>query len=116
MGLAKSREPRGEAASDCPRSFRKLPSLLRDSTGLTVRSQEGFTMGLPNGLHHIAICTKDIKGQIEFYTQVVGMELCALYWMHGVDNTFHAFLRIGTSPIAFSHSPDTAELHSITHL
>lgn len=35
-------------------------------------------MGLPNGLHHIAICTKDIKGQIEFYSQVVGMELVAL--------------------------------------
>ena len=58
-------------------------------------------MGLPNGLHHIAICTKDIKSQIEFYTQVVGMELCALYWMHGVDNTFHGFLRMGNSSIAF---------------
>ena len=23
-------------------------------------------MGLPNGVHHLAICTKDIKGQIEF--------------------------------------------------
>ena len=42
-------------------------------------------MGLPNGVHHLAICTKDIKSQIEFYTQVVGMDLCALYWMHGVD-------------------------------
>ena len=33
-------------------------------------------MGLPNGVHHLAICTKDIKSQIEFYTQVVGMDLC----------------------------------------
>ena len=48
-------------------------------------------MGLPNGVHHLAICTKDIKSQIEFYTQVVGMDLCALYWMHGVDRTFRGF-------------------------
>ena len=35
-------------------------------------------MGLPNGVHHLAICTKDIKSQIEFYTRVVGMDLPAL--------------------------------------
>ena len=70
-------------------------------------------MGLPNGLHHIAICTKDIKSQIEFYTQVVGMELCALYWMHGVDNTFHGFLRMGNSSIAFVQSPEIGEIQGI---
>src|SRR2546429_5750238 len=43
----------------------------------------GLAMGLPNGIHHLAICTKDIKKQIEFFTQVCGMELVALYWMHG---------------------------------
>ena len=42
-------------------------------------------MGLSNGVHHLAICTKDIKSQIEFYTRVVGMDLPALCWMHGVD-------------------------------
>jgi len=52
-------------------------------------------MGLPNGIHHLAICTKDIKTQIEFFTQVCGMELEALYWMHGVKNTFHGFLKLG---------------------
>ena len=36
-------------------------------------------MGLPNRVHHLAICTNDIKGQIEFFTQVCGMELVALY-------------------------------------
>ena len=70
-------------------------------------------MGLPNGLHHIAICTKDIKSQIEFYTQVVGMDLCALYWMHGVDNTFHGFLRMGNSSIAFVQSPEIGEIQGI---
>ncbi len=70
-------------------------------------------MGLPNGLHHIAICTKDIKSQIEFYTQVVGMELVALYWMHGVDRTFHGFLKMGNSSIAFVQSKETGEIQGI---
>jgi catechol 2,3-dioxygenase-like lactoylglutathione lyase family enzyme len=67
-------------------------------------------MGLPNGVHHLAICTKDIKGQIEFYTQAVGMELVALYWMHGVDKTYHGFLRMGNSSIAFVQSPEIGEI------
>jgi hypothetical protein len=46
-----------------------LPFLMA-VTGKTVAplQQEDSTMGLPNGLHHRAICTKDIKSQIEFYT------------------------------------------------
>lgn len=67
-------------------------------------------MGLPNGVHHIAICTKDIKKQIEFYTEVIGMELVALYWMHGVEKTFHGFLRMGGGSIAFVQSPEIGEI------
>lgn len=63
-------------------------------------------MGLPNGLHHLAIATKDIKAQIEFFTQACGMELHALYWMHGVPNTFHGFLRMGNAYIAFVQNPE----------
>ena len=29
-------------------------------------------MGLANGVHHLAICTADIKRQIEFFTDVLG--------------------------------------------
>ncbi len=67
-------------------------------------------MGLPNGVHHLAICTKDIKQQIDFYTQVVGMELTALYWMHGVDKTFHGFVQMGKSSIAFVQSSEIGEI------
>ncbi len=70
-------------------------------------------MGLPNGLHHIAICTKDIKKQIEFYSQVVGMELVALYWMHGVDKTFHGFMKMGNASIAFVQSKEIGEIQPI---
>src|SRR5260370_607599 len=68
-------------------------------------------MGLPNGVHHLAICTKDIKKQIEYFTDIVGMELVALYWMHGVDNTFHGFLKLSdSSSIAFVQHPDIAKI------
>jgi catechol 2,3-dioxygenase-like lactoylglutathione lyase family enzyme len=71
-------------------------------------------MGLANGVHHLAICTKDIKTQIEFFTQVVGAELVALYWMHGVDNTFHGFLRLSdSSSIAFVQHPDIAKIQPV---
>ena len=71
-------------------------------------------MGLPNGVHHLAICTKDIKKQIEFFTQVCGMELVALYWMHGVKNTFHGFLKMNdSSSIAFVQGPEIGEIQGI---
>jgi catechol 2,3-dioxygenase-like lactoylglutathione lyase family enzyme len=59
-------------------------------------------MGLGNGIHHLAVCTGDIKAQIEFFTDVLGAELKALYWMHGVDGTFHGFVRLNDhSYVAF---------------
>ena len=55
-----------------------------------------------DGLHHLAICTADMKSQIDFFTDKLGMELVALYWMHGVANTWHGFLRLNDeSCIAF---------------
>ena len=42
-----------------------------------------------NGIHHLAIATKDIKKQIEFFNDVLGCELVALYWMHGVEGAWH---------------------------
>lgn len=59
------------------------------------------------GLHHLAICTADMKAQIEFFTDKLGMELVALYWMHGVANTWHGFLRLNDeSSIAFVQNRD----------
>jgi catechol 2,3-dioxygenase-like lactoylglutathione lyase family enzyme len=64
-------------------------------------------MGLPNGVHHLAIATRDVKSQVEFFTQVCGMELVAMYWMHGVENTVHAFLRLGDrSSLALVQAPE----------
>ena len=64
-------------------------------------------MNKVQGLHHLAICTADMKRQIEFFTDVLGMELVALYWMHGVENTWHGFLRLNDeSAVAFVCNPD----------
>jgi len=72
----------------------------------------------PNGVHHLALSTRDIKAQIEFFTDVLGGELKALYWMHGVEGTFHGFVELNPSCyIAFVQhpgNPDTNEL-GVTH-
>jgi catechol 2,3-dioxygenase-like lactoylglutathione lyase family enzyme len=47
-----------------------------------------------NGLHHLAISTGNMKAQIEYFSDVLGMELVALYWMHGVEGTWHGFMRL----------------------
>ncbi len=70
-------------------------------------------MNKVEGLHHLAICTADMKAQIGFFTDKLGMELQALYWMHGVENTCHAFLRLkDESSIAFVYNPDIAKIES----
>lgn len=58
-------------------------------------------MSKVNALHHIAISTGDIKQQIEFFSDVLGMELVALYWMHGVEGAWHGFMRLGDAAVAF---------------
>lgn len=54
-------------------------------------------MPKPNGVHHLAIATADIKSQIEFFTDVLGMELVALYDMHGVPGAWHGFVKASDS-------------------
>jgi catechol 2,3-dioxygenase-like lactoylglutathione lyase family enzyme len=64
-------------------------------------------MAKPNDVHHLAIATGDIKAQIEFFSDVLGMELVALYWMHGVDRTFHGFMKLhDAASVAFVQTPD----------
>ena len=64
-------------------------------------------MGKLNGVHHIALMTADVKQQIEYFTDVLGMELKALYWMHGVDGFFHAFLKLNDAcSVAFVQKHD----------
>jgi len=64
-----------------------------------------------NGVHHIAISTADMKSQIEFFSDVLGMELVALFPMHGVPGGLHGFLE--GSPqclISFVQLPANADV------
>jgi catechol 2,3-dioxygenase-like lactoylglutathione lyase family enzyme len=71
-------------------------------------------MGLPNGIHHLALMTKDIKAQIQFFTDVLGAELKALYWMHGVEGAWHGFLKLNDhSYLAFVQTPDVAGIEPV---
>ena len=68
-------------------------------------------MQKPNGLHHLAIATADIKAQIEYFSSVLGMELVALYWMHGVEGAWHAFLKLNDhASIALVQMPQIGEI------
>jgi catechol 2,3-dioxygenase-like lactoylglutathione lyase family enzyme len=72
----------------------------------------------PNGIHHLAISTTDIKRQIEFFTDVLGGSLKALYWMHGVDGTFHGFVELSPQCyVAFVQHPGNTDRHElgVTH-
>ena len=40
-------------------------------------------MGLASGVHHLAISTADMKGQLTFFTDVLGAELKALCLVMG---------------------------------
>ena len=46
------------------------------------------------GIHHIAVMATDIKTHIEFFSQVLGYPLVALFDMHGVPGALHAFLKM----------------------
>jgi catechol 2,3-dioxygenase-like lactoylglutathione lyase family enzyme len=76
-------------------------------------------MSKPNGVHHLAVATADIKRQIEYFSDVLGMELVALYWMHGVDGAWHAFLKLNDrSSVAFVQTPEVAKIDptiGVTH-
>ena len=73
----------------------------------------------PRGAHHLAITTGDIKTQIEFFSDVLGLELVALYWMHGVDGARHGFLKLDDhSYLAFVQMDGIADIPSelgVTH-
>lgn len=64
-----------------------------------------------NGVHHLAISTADIKAQIEFFSDVLGAELVALFWMHGVPGGWHGFCRLNDHcSVAFVQLRGNAEI------
>ena len=72
-----------------------------------------------NGVHHLAISTADIKAQIEFFSDVLGAELVALFWMHGVPGGWHGFCRLNDfCSVAFVQLEQNATIEAeigVTH-
>jgi catechol 2,3-dioxygenase-like lactoylglutathione lyase family enzyme len=55
--------------------------------------------------------TADVKAQIEYFSDVLGMKLKALYWMHNVPGYFHAFMELNPScSIAFVYAPAVKDI------
>ena len=72
----------------------------------------------PSGVNHLAISTTDMKAQLTFWAEVLGCPTKALYWMHGVENTFHGFVELSLeSYVAFVQHPDnsTEIQYGVTH-
>jgi len=72
----------------------------------------------PNGVNHLALSTADMKAQLTFWAEVLGCPTKALYWMHGVANTFHGFVELSDeSYIAFVQAPGnpTEPQWGVTH-
>ena len=68
-------------------------------------------MTQPNGVHHLAIMTADVKTQIDYFSDVLGMKLKALYWMHNVEGYFHAFMELNAnSSVAFVFAPTVKDI------
>ncbi|BFM15100.1 hypothetical protein R50073_12830 [Maricurvus nonylphenolicus] len=64
-------------------------------------------MSSPNGINHLALATTDMKAVLQFFNNVLGMPLVALYWMHGAKNTIHGFLGLNEhSTLAFVATPE----------
>lgn len=64
----------------------------------------------PRGVNHLALSTTDMKRQLEFWCDVLGLPLKALYWMHGVEGTYHGFVELAPdSYVAFVQHPDNGK-------
>jgi catechol 2,3-dioxygenase-like lactoylglutathione lyase family enzyme len=64
----------------------------------------------PTGVNHLALSTRDMKAQLEFWCDVLGCPLKALYWMHGVEGAYHGFVELDEdSYVAFVQHPDNGE-------
>jgi len=61
----------------------------------------------PNGFNHPALSTSELKQTLFFFNETLGLPLVALYWMHGADNTVHAFLGVNDSSLlGFVYTPN----------
>lgn len=72
-------------------------------------ASQGGLSSVPNDVNHVAFCTANMKMQLTFFTQVIGMRLKGLFWMHGVADAMHAFLELNEQCcLSFVYHPEVA--------
>lgn len=60
----------------------------------------------PRGVNHLALSTTDMKLQLSFWCDTLGLPLKALFWMHGVEGGYHGFVELAPdSHVAFVQLP-----------
>lgn len=60
----------------------------------------------PRGVNHLALSTTDMKQQLTFWCDVLGLPLKALFWMHGVEGGYHGFIELAPdSYVSFVQLP-----------
>ena len=51
-----------------------------------------------------------MKGQLEFWCDVLGLPLKALYWMHGAKGAYHGFVELAPdSYVVFVQMPENSK-------
>jgi catechol 2,3-dioxygenase-like lactoylglutathione lyase family enzyme len=61
----------------------------------------------PRGVNHLALATRDMKQQLQFWCDVLGCPLKALFYMHQVEGAFHGFVELAPdSYVSFVQLPD----------
>lgn len=71
-------------------------------------------MTKPISVNHIAICTADMKAQLDFFTDVMGMELVALYAIGDEAGTIHGYLKFNDScSLILVYTPETGKIKPI---
>lgn len=92
---------------------------MSTTTGEQITSNAGEHTGAssvtgPNGVHHLAITTADIKAQIDYFNDVLGAELVGLFWMHGVEGAWHCFLKLNDACyLSFVQTPEVAGIERV---
>jgi catechol 2,3-dioxygenase-like lactoylglutathione lyase family enzyme len=72
---------------------------------------EETVMIKPNGIHHIAVMSGDMKKHLEFFSDVLGCRLVGLFDMHGVPGAFHAFLELNEHcHFSLVQTPETKDI------
>ena len=67
-----------------------------------------------NHFHHLAISTADTKRQLQFFSDVLGLELVALFPMHNVEGAIHCFLKLSDQAcLSFVQLPQNANIEAI---